>query len=153
MGNYQSCISCPNPCKPSRSVAKLLDPQGNLSYLQLPIGAAEIMLDFPGYVVASLEELHRTGQIVGLRADDDLVVGNMYLMVSRSKINCKVTAADMAAVESAAGKGKRSGGDQGKVGAFWEEQNSINSKGGGGGQRKCSSRRQWNPALETILEQ
>ncbi|TYI73680.1 hypothetical protein E1A91_D07G146300v1 [Gossypium mustelinum] len=62
-------------------MAKVIDAQGKLKKVKLPVKAAEIMLDEPGRVISPVEELKRTRCVVPMRADDELLAAKAYVLV------------------------------------------------------------------------
>ncbi|XVE73415.1 hypothetical protein DITRI_Ditri11bG0116300 [Diplodiscus trichospermus] len=89
-------------------MAKVIDAQGNQGKVKLPAKAAELMLEEPGHIVSSVEDLKRTRRVAAMRADDELLVGKVYVLIPIGRVHCKVTDADMAIIEAAcSGKKKR----------------------------------------------
>ncbi|KAG6644991.1 hypothetical protein I3843_08G087800 [Carya illinoinensis] len=101
MGNYTSCYF-PGPS--NSETAKLFDSHGNLQRLKLPLTAAELMLEHPGHAIASVEDLRRTRLISGKRADDELLAGKVYLLVSSGRVHCRVSELEMAIIDLACKK-------------------------------------------------
>ncbi|KAK9040801.1 hypothetical protein V6N11_015940 [Hibiscus sabdariffa] len=52
-------------------------------------------------MVSALEDLKRSRRVVPLRADDQLSVGEVYVLVPTGRAHCKVTDADMGIIEAA----------------------------------------------------
>lgn len=88
-------------------MAKVIDPQGNLRKIKLPAKAAELMLEEPGYIISPVEDLKRTRRVAAVRADDELLVGKVYVLVPVGRVHCRVTDTDMAIIEAACGGKKR----------------------------------------------
>ncbi|XVF22109.1 hypothetical protein REPUB_Repub12eG0145600 [Reevesia pubescens] len=91
----------------SKKVAKVIDDQGNLMKVKLPAKVAKLMLEEPGHIISPVEELKRTRRMIAMRADDDLLVGKVYVLVPIGRVHCKVTDADMAIIEAACSGKKR----------------------------------------------
>ncbi|CBI36936.3 unnamed protein product, partial [Vitis vinifera] len=119
MGNYMTCHSFQSS---TPKTAKLFDAHGNLRRVKVPVTAAELMLEEPGYVVSRVDDLRRTRRIPAMRADDVLLEGKAYLMMPVSRVQSRVLGSD-------------GGGD---VGFF--------------GRHRLGNFRQWSPVLETISE-
>ncbi|KAF5785262.1 hypothetical protein HanXRQr2_Chr10g0426561 [Helianthus annuus] len=143
MGNFTSCF------KPNIHSAKLIDCDGNLRHIKVPITAAEIMLlEQPGYLVCPVvDDLGSVFRLSALRADQVL--------------NSFVMEAELVMLRSGCGKVKRvkrrrrakvlpeekTGGDGESSGENME----ILEEGFNTGQRVCGSPL-WKPVLETIYE-
>ena len=96
-----------------KKMAKVIDAQGNLRKVKLPAKAAELMLEEPGHIISPLEDLKRTRRVGAMRADDELLLGKVYVLVPIGRVRCKVTDADMAIIEAAfSGKKRRKSGDK-----------------------------------------
>ena len=54
MGNYSSCIKFQNLAK-SKNLAKLVDSQGKLTPVNLPITVAELMVENLGFAVTPVD--------------------------------------------------------------------------------------------------
>ncbi|OWM80066.1 uncharacterized protein LOC116188858 [Punica granatum] len=158
MGNFSSCL-----CSGSSSTqsAKLLDPHGSLLRLDVPVRVAELMLEYPGHLVSSLDRVRGTGRFIALRADDELLAGKAYITVPFNRIDCRATEDELAVIESAR-KGGRDLDTGSKVfrDVVVEADGKDGKKGGDGllgGQQQQQlscywSHRQWNPVLEPIFE-
>ena len=120
MGNGQSSWTSSFHCFAAKSEsATLFDSKGNfLRRVTLPLRAAELMLEEePGHVVSPAEEIKRTRRYGAMRAEDELSARKAYVLVPLSKLNRKLSEADMAViVESALSNKskamKRSGGSR-----------------------------------------
>lgn len=107
MGNRTSSTSCFNIQNlRSQKMAKVIDAQGNLRKVNLPAKAAEVMLEEPGHIISTLDELKRTHRVAAMRADDELLATKVYVLVPIGRVHCKVNDADMAIIEAAC-SGKR----------------------------------------------
>ncbi|KAL4312683.1 hypothetical protein GQ457_01G054190 [Hibiscus cannabinus] len=156
MGNFTSS-SCFMDSG-SKNSAKVIDPQGNIRKVMLTAKAAELMLDAPGHVIASVEQLKRTRRVVAMRADDELLAGKVYVLVPIQRVHCKVTDADMTVIEAACTRKMRrkSGGarvlpDVGVESGEEEEESQVDRVLPLHGCR-MGNYRQWTPVLEPISE-
>ncbi|KAA8549094.1 hypothetical protein F0562_000778 [Nyssa sinensis] len=137
--------------------AKIIDVQGNLRQVQIPMTAAEIMLEEPGYVVSPLDLVRRTGRISAMKADEELSAGKVYMLVPVSRTNCKVSELEMALVQSACDK-RRAKQRSSKVlpavteGSDEKDEDAVSVLGGIGTGFPGRRNRQWTPNLETISE-
>ncbi|KAL5722437.1 hypothetical protein ACHQM5_005960 [Ranunculus cassubicifolius] len=143
-----------NYSKPRR--ANIFDPQGQLQRLELPITAAELMLEAPGSIVCCVNELQKTRGIWGLRADENLMAGKFYIMFPAKRVYGKLSQLELGIIEDACkNKGKRIGP---KVFAEEEEGKAELRMGNdqyvstGYPNCKLGSCKQWRPILEPIIE-
>ncbi|CAK7343698.1 unnamed protein product [Dovyalis caffra] len=166
MGNRTSCCAITFSRKPK--TAKLIDSKGNLRQVSPPVKAAELMLEEPGHVIALVDELKQRSRIIAMRADDELLPGKVYLLVPLSKVSCKISASELATIESTiAASAKRSSkkrsrgakvlpamavdlreeeGSEGEVKVL--EGNDTSATG-----YQLGNYRPWSPALEPISEE
>ncbi|XP_010938298.1 uncharacterized protein [Elaeis guineensis] len=158
MGNHASCI--PRSTRPR--TAKLVDAEGNLRSVEIPVGVAELMLEAPGHVVARGEEMVSTRRVSGLRADEELRPGEVYLLLPVERVGSRLSDRQMAvvveAVEGGRRKGKKSCGSANRVfpeaaGREEEEEKGFLEREVTGfpGQR-VGGYRPWRPVLDTIHE-
>ncbi|KAF9665319.1 hypothetical protein SADUNF_Sadunf16G0110400 [Salix dunnii] len=166
MGNYASCCVVFTCSRAAPKTAKLMDSQGKLRQVSLPVKAAELMLEEPGHAICPLHELKQRNRLIAIPADDELLPGKVYLLVTLSKVNCKVSASELAIMESTIAacakksSKKRNGakvlpdmaveleeGSKGEVSVF--EGNDLPSSTG----CRLVNYRQWTPALEPISEE
>lgn len=111
MGNTSSS-SC--SCIPSsvsigifndkNKTAMLLDTDGNIREIKLPVKSAELMIEAIGHIITPAEEIRKTRRITALPADEELVAKKVYLLVPVSRINSKASEFEIAIAEE---KGKR----------------------------------------------
>ncbi|PIA29192.1 hypothetical protein AQUCO_06200050v1 [Aquilegia coerulea] len=157
MGNFVFCALSTKP-----TTANFFDSQGNFQRVELPVKAAELMLEAPGSVVCPVDELQRSRGIWALRADEDLIAGKFYLMFPANRVYCKVSEMELELIKAACRKkGSTTGpkvypnsGDQ------EEEQEGISSKLLGEENHETSTFpscrlgycKQWRPMLEPIYE-
>ncbi|KAF3646926.1 putative GDSL esterase/lipase 6 [Capsicum annuum] len=99
MGNYISCtLSGPlGSNKQSRGI-KVIFPSGEISHYYQPIKAAELMLETPNFFLVNTRSLHIGRRFSALNADEDLEMGNVYVMFPMKKLNSYVSAGDMGAL-------------------------------------------------------
>lgn len=71
--------------------------------VDVPITAAELMLEDPGYIVSPVTDFLRDRRISPLKADESLSGGAVYLLISVSRVNGKVSESEMAVIESLCG--------------------------------------------------
>ncbi|GMJ09222.1 hypothetical protein HRI_004591400 [Hibiscus trionum] len=135
--------------------AKLIDAQGNLMKVKLPAKAAEFMLEEPGHIVSAVEDIKRSRRVVCMRADDELSVGKVYVLVPIGRAHCKVTDADMGIIEAAccSRKKKISGAKVLADVTATEEERAVEKRIHVPGYRLGNCRPwKWIPALEPIPE-
>ncbi|CAN4083155.1 unnamed protein product [Withania somnifera] len=98
MGNYISCtLSGPGGNKQSKGV-KVMLPNGEITHFYQPIKAAEVMLETPNFFLVNTRSLHIGRRFSALNADEDLEMGNVYVMFPMKKLNSLVSAGDMGAL-------------------------------------------------------
>ncbi|XP_074578720.1 uncharacterized protein LOC141835190 [Curcuma longa] len=160
MGNGASCVP---RCIQAVATAKIVGPDGVLRPIEAPAGAAEIMMEFPGHVVARADEALRTRRATGMRADEELLPGAVYLLLPLNRVGSRLSDSQVEVLLEAVGRRRRrckeacrgrrvfpeiSGGGEEKSPkvAVWEgELTGLPSNRVGG----C---RRWRPALDTIHE-
>lgn len=152
MGCFSACFSLK-----STQTAKLLDSDGGLiGKVRIPVKAAELMLERPGYVVSPVEELRRTRRISALRADDELVGGKVYVLVAVGRIGSKVSVAELENIELACkNKAKKNGSKVLPAAAAEGKKEEIGGGiSSGSDQLSCGrgNYKRWNPNLESISE-
>ncbi|CAN0877020.1 hypothetical protein LINGRAHAP2_LOCUS11628 [Linum grandiflorum] len=123
MGNYVSCTLA-TPLIKSGKAARVVFPGGEVrQFRDQTIKAAEIMFECPNFFLCNSQSLHIGRRFSPLPADEELELGNVYLLFPIRRASSIVTAADMAVFFLAANSAaKRIAGGKGKVGG-----------GGGGG--------------------
>lgn len=169
MGNFGSCIKTQNSSN-SKNMAKLVDPQGNIRLLNLPITCAELMLENPGFALAPVEEVRKSHRLPAMRADDMLLGREVYLLVPVDKVNFRLTDLQLAVIDSLicacnnnkmVGTRTRGGSkispDNGCTGLAGESLEDVVKDLGGkctsvSGQRKRVICKTWEPVLEPISE-
>lgn len=159
MGNFSSCIKTQNSSH-SKNIAKLVDTQGKITLVNLPITVAELMLENPGFAPTLIEDLRETRRIPAMKADEKLLGRKVYLLLPVDKVNSRLTDLQLASVDSllcSCNNNKKVGGRTrggSKVSPILDEHNLeelVKDLTGGNGQRKrfCKV---WEPVLEPILE-
>lgn len=155
MGN---CISCYFPGSSKAETANLFDPQGTLQRLELPLKAAELMLEQPGHAIAPVEELHRTRRISALKADDELSAGKDYILVPWGRVHSKVSELEMAIIELACKKRaarQKPSGSKVSPAAMTMESREVGEEEvevSGLPIHPVGNHRRWSPVLEPISE-
>ncbi|CAN1308366.1 hypothetical protein LINPERPRIM_LOCUS27350 [Linum perenne] len=97
MGNYVSCTLA-SPLIKTGKAARVVFPCGEVKQFRAPIKAAEIMFDCPNFFffLANSQSLHIGRRFSPLPADEELELGNVYLLFPMKRSSSVVTAADMA---------------------------------------------------------
>ncbi|KAK2649637.1 hypothetical protein Ddye_017126 [Dipteronia dyeriana] len=105
MGNYtSSCIY-----EHSRShKTKIIDSNGHQREVNVPIKAAEVMIEEPGHVICPVDELLRTHRVSPMKADDGLLAGKVYVLFSVARVNRKVKEEELETLINKADRKKRS---------------------------------------------
>ncbi|KAG5243152.1 hypothetical protein OIU76_009956 [Salix suchowensis] len=161
MGNYTSCCVVVSLSRKPKT-AKLINSQGNLRQVSLPVKAAELMIEEPGHVISLVDELKQRSRTIAMRADEELLPGKVYLSVPLSKVNCKISAPELAIIEATIAacarrsSKKRSGAKVLPAMAvdLKEEKNSEGEvKVFEGNYTSSTSYRHWTLALEPIPEE
>lgn len=158
MGNHASCFFVGSS---NAQTAKLFDSQGNLQRVKLPIKAAELMLEQPGHFIALVDELRLSRRMKAMRADDELLVGKIYVLVPSGRVNSKVSELEMAIIDLACKKRASTKQSGSKVLPAMmvepkeEEEGEVQGFGGkvtGLPGCQLGNHRRWSPALEPISE-
>ncbi|XP_057524369.1 uncharacterized protein LOC130804070 [Amaranthus tricolor] len=108
MGNYASC-ALTSPMGKNKG-AKVIFPSGEIKQFKQPIKAVELMLEIPNYFLVNSKSLNVGKRFSALSADEDLEMGNVYVMFGMKRLNSFVTAADMGALFLVAKRGSKSAG-------------------------------------------
>ncbi|KAF8390057.1 hypothetical protein HHK36_024578 [Tetracentron sinense] len=102
MGNFISCtISCTllsSTTGYNSKAAKVIFPSGEIRELDEPIKAAELMFESPNFFLVNSRSLQIGRRFSALNADEDLEMGNVYIMFPMKRVNSVITAADMGAL-------------------------------------------------------
>nr|XP_019706671.1 uncharacterized protein LOC105047061 [Elaeis guineensis] len=103
MGNYLSCTLSAGSGGGSGGV-RVIVPGGEVRHLEGLVNAAELMLDTPGHFLVNSRSMQVGRRFAALSADEDLEMGNVYVMMPMKRLNSVVTAADMGILLLAANK-------------------------------------------------
>ncbi|XP_077221075.1 uncharacterized protein LOC143854851 [Tasmannia lanceolata] len=94
MGNYISCALSTTTSRHS-TITKVIFPSGEVRPFDHPINAAELMLEVPHHFLVNSSSLQIGRRFPALSADEDLEMGNVYVMFPMRRVNSVITAADM----------------------------------------------------------
>lgn len=106
MGNYISC-ALSSPASKHSNGAKVIFPDGEIRNFDQPTNAAELMLETPNYFLVNSISLQVGRRFSALSADEELEMGNVYVMVSMRRVNSVITAGDMGSLLVTAGSAVR----------------------------------------------
>ncbi|GMY18497.1 hypothetical protein FCV25MIE_13736 [Fagus crenata] len=95
MGNYVSCTLA-TPLIKSNKAARVVFPGGEVRQFRQPIKAAELMFECPNFFLVNSHSLHIGRRFSALGADEELELGNVYIMFPMKRVNSMVIATDMA---------------------------------------------------------
>ncbi|PWA76727.1 hypothetical protein CTI12_AA231920 [Artemisia annua] len=104
MGNFTSCFAS------GLKTARLVDLQGNVQHVKVPITAAEVMLlEEPGHLVSQVVEsdLVSCFRLWALRADEELASGKLYLLIPVGRLNSFVSETELEMLRSCCKKVKK----------------------------------------------
>lgn len=110
MGNHVSCTDLSSTQTASnslRSAVKVIFPAGEVRRLLTATKAAELMLETPNHFLVNYQSLQVGWRISALNADDDLDMGNVYVMFPMQRLNSKITASDLGRLSHAGSSSKR----------------------------------------------
>ncbi|XP_008800930.1 uncharacterized protein LOC103715169 [Phoenix dactylifera] len=112
MGNYVSCTLSVGAGGSTGAITVIL-PGGEVRRMEGLVNAAELMLDAPGHFLVNTRSMQVGRRFAALSADEDLEMGDVYVMMPMKRLNSVITAADMAVLLLAANKKVRraSGGN------------------------------------------
>ncbi|KAI4379115.1 hypothetical protein MLD38_005451 [Melastoma candidum] len=99
MGNFISActfIAAPGGSSRTSKVCRVIFPSGEIQQFRDPVGAAELMLECPGFFVVDSRGLSLGRRIYALGADEELKFGNVYVMLPARRVNSIATAGDVA---------------------------------------------------------
>ncbi|GMI90115.1 hypothetical protein like AT3G03280 [Hibiscus trionum] len=94
MGNYISCALA-TPLIKTGKAARVILPDGEIRLFRDHVKAAELMLECPNYFLANSQSLHIGKRFSALSADEELELGNVFLMFPMKRLNSVVTAVDL----------------------------------------------------------
>lgn len=148
MGNITFNCFVPN----SKETAKIIDARGKLKKVKLPVTAVEVMIEEPGHVISAMEDLNRFRSVVAMRAEDELLVGHVYVLVPIGRVHRKVTNMDVAIMEAACNGKKRRKSGRAKVSPYAAvvEKGYVQVRAPHG--CRSGSYRRWTPVLQSISE-
>ncbi|KAF5751866.1 hypothetical protein HS088_TW02G00885 [Tripterygium wilfordii] len=95
MGNYVSCTLA-GPLMKTNKATRVIFPTGEVRQFWEPVNAAEIMLECPNFFLANSQSVNIGRRFSPLSADEELELGNVYLMFPMKRVSSVVSAADMA---------------------------------------------------------
>ncbi|XP_076927234.1 uncharacterized protein LOC143590723 [Bidens hawaiensis] len=96
MGNYaSSCSFIVVSIAKSNKPARVVFPSGEIRVVQEPTKVAEVMLECPGFFLVNARTLTINRCFTPLLADEDLEMGNVYVMFPMRRVNSMVTPTDM----------------------------------------------------------
>ncbi|XP_071724767.1 uncharacterized protein [Rutidosis leptorrhynchoides] len=146
MGNYKSCAVV-GQWRGSRT-AKLIDREGRLKKIKVPVKAIGLMIEEPQHFVCSVIDILTTRRITAMEPDCELLEGNFYALVHASRpLNTMATDAEILNITTMCGGYIKKGLLSSR---FMKMKGNVNNF-----QRYCSvsvKRNRWRPALETIHE-
>lgn len=94
MGNYISCTLSTHTGKHSNG-AKVIFPDGEIRQFDELINAAELMLETPNHFLVNSLSLQIGRRFSPLSADEDLEMGNVYVMFPMRRVNSAIAPTDM----------------------------------------------------------
>ncbi|XP_076902444.1 uncharacterized protein LOC143557202 [Bidens hawaiensis] len=155
MGNYaSSCSFIVVSIAKSNKPARVVLPSGEIRVVREPTKVAEIMLECPGFFLVNARTLTINRCFTPRLADEDLEVGNVYVMFPMRRVNSMVTPADMAVFWMAGGNTRKrilttdSGG--GEVNVVEQPRLAVDVPEFSYRLAVCRSRK---PVLDTIMEE
>ncbi|KAL2470752.1 Uncharacterized protein Adt_01418 [Abeliophyllum distichum] len=95
MGNFTSC------CFVESQTAKIIDLHGNIRIVEIPLTAADLMLEEPGHVVSPAVEISRSNsRFSAMKADEQLTAGKVYVLIPVCRVRSKVSESEMAVINT-----------------------------------------------------
>ncbi|KAL2556506.1 uncharacterized protein Fot_01245 [Forsythia ovata] len=95
MGNFTSC------CFVESQTAKIIDLHGNIRIVEIPLTAADLMLEEPGHVVSPAVEISRSNsRFSAMKADEQLTAGKVYVLIPVCRVRSKVSESEMAVINA-----------------------------------------------------
>ncbi|KAK1279668.1 hypothetical protein QJS04_geneDACA002972 [Acorus gramineus] len=153
MGNYVSCASLTSNAIHSKMETKVVLPSGEVRRLDdIQSNAAELMLDSPGHFAAAARSLVEGRRFSPLAADEELELGEVYVMFPMRRVDSFVTRNDVGRVVLATAAAEAARMAQKGARVVVEEARKVVLEGAEFRQRLsvCRSRK---PLLETIVEE
>nr|GEX56253.1 hypothetical protein [Tanacetum cinerariifolium] len=155
MGNFASCFGS------NSQTAKLVDLQGNLQCVKVPITAAEVMLlEEPGHLVSQVVENNLVScfRLCALRADEELMSGKLYLLIPVGRLNSFVSETELEMLRSCC-KSVKKVKRRNKSKVLPREESDCEASGDGMNlslegftSQRMRSSPMWKPVLEPIYE-
>ncbi|KAG8389554.1 hypothetical protein BUALT_Bualt02G0241300 [Buddleja alternifolia] len=155
MGNISSCFNSQS------HTAKLIDlHRSTFRVVDVPVTAAELMLEEPGHVVSPVNDLSRDLRLSAMKADESLTGGKVYILIPLSRVNGKVSESEMAVIKSACCQRKMKRRSSRVIPVAAEiaavDTNNpvklVGDQGTDNGILSYRIKQQWKPALEPIRE-
>ncbi|XP_010247001.1 PREDICTED: uncharacterized protein LOC104590155 [Nelumbo nucifera] len=97
MGNYISCMLA-NPAERQSRGAKVILLSGEIQQLDGHVKAAELIFEISNYFLGNFRSLQIGRRFSTLSPDEDLEMGNVYIMFPMKRVNFVIKAADMGAL-------------------------------------------------------
>ncbi|CAM8953411.1 hypothetical protein QQ045_017699 [Rhodiola kirilowii] len=98
MGNFASCTLSSSSSK----AVKVILPTREIRQLKEDTKAAELMMEFPSYFLVNSSSMQIGRRFSALSADEDLEVGNVYIMFPMRRVSSTVEDGDVAVLFTAA---------------------------------------------------
>lgn len=147
MGNLASCFRIISMIT-SLKTSKLIDFQGSLRHVNIPITVAELMLEHPDSFISPAEDLRRTLYFPTMKDDEELVPGKLYVLVPTTRLHSKASESEIGVLVSAC-RNRRSKRPSAKVLPTVVAEEKGESSGG---LNDCRLENKWRPSLEPIYE-
>ncbi|GAA0171608.1 hypothetical protein LIER_25598 [Lithospermum erythrorhizon] len=155
MGNYMSCSVLSPSIMKNNKAARVILPGGEVRQFREPIKGAEIMLECPNYFLVNSNGLNIGRRFSALSADEDLELGNLYIMFPMRRVNSLVMTTDMAVVLMGANTAAKrlKGGGNVRISPEGEAAADEEILLGGEYKYRSSVCRSRKPVLDTIFEE
>ncbi|XP_031486235.1 uncharacterized protein LOC116254796 [Nymphaea colorata] len=153
MGNHFSCV-----CAVDFPVVRLADLAGNVHEFPSARAVAELMIEFPGRVVAPADEVLNSRRVRSLRADEEAKPGKLYVLFPMERVNSRVADHEVAAVAAAVSRRSRAKSSGAKVfptavvEAGAPKKVRIEAPETGLAGLRLPNYRRWRPELQSINE-
>ncbi|CAN6467860.1 unnamed protein product [Victoria cruziana] len=155
MGNYFSCISAVNS-----QVVTIADLDGNIHEFSSPRPVAELMIEFPGWIVAPADGLQNHRRVQTMRADDETKIGHVYVLFPMDRMNSRVSDKEIAVLAASCLAGAKTAGNRDFPEAVGKKiatapklrLEEIASPAAGLATSKLPNARRWRPELQSINE-
>ncbi|KAF3789775.1 hypothetical protein EJ110_NYTH17646 [Nymphaea thermarum] len=156
MGNYFSCISVVNS-----QVVTIADLDGNILEFRSPRPVAELMIEFPGRIVAPADGLQSHRRVQTMRADDETRIGHFYVLFPMDRMNSRVSDEEISVLAASCLAGKKTSGARVFPEAAGEKISAVapklrleelSSPAAGLATARMPNQRRWRPELQSINE-